>query len=376
MKHSFEVKLAAVNHYLAGHAGIISTAKLFQLSHTSLSHWINLFLLHGPRALDCRHKRSYSPEDKLCVVLYALGHSESLPRVAARFNIPSHNTVKNWIKGYRKSGNEAFIRRRKEKSMTRSDDTHEPEGIEVTVHRQRVIVRCPAVPVSLMAVLQVDRGLPVLEVLVERDGVQLLLTSREVIPVTGIEVLVHRHVIAFREAVTRKSDIRIHFIKTFGIAQTPGFSLFCVITRYTGHGLGYVSGNSAELTQVPAQPHSQSVIIPGNNTASIKRPRVTDTPGCLTGSKDRTLHGVLIGTRTTGNQLVTNLARTGQIRHICRVHLERFFPPVLLDNFNIQAATHGAVQVLNGERTCRHSGVIEYASLLRNHDTRIRIRNP
>ncbi|HFZ4679384.1 TPA: IS3-like element IS1397 family transposase, partial [Escherichia coli] len=121
-------KLAAVNHYLAGHAGIISTAKLFQLSHTSLSHWINLFLLHGPRALDCRHKRSYSPEDKLCVVLYALGHSESLPRVAARFNIPSHNTVKNWIKGYRKSGNEAFIRRRKEKSMTRSDDTHENEA--------------------------------------------------------------------------------------------------------------------------------------------------------------------------------------------------------------------------------------------------------
>ncbi|RRC42549.1 transcriptional regulator, partial [Escherichia coli] len=42
MKHSFEVKLAAVNHYLAGHAGIISTVKLFQLSHTSLSHWINL----------------------------------------------------------------------------------------------------------------------------------------------------------------------------------------------------------------------------------------------------------------------------------------------------------------------------------------------
>ncbi|WP_347091204.1 IS3 family transposase [Escherichia coli] len=128
MKHSFEVKIAAVNHYLAGHAGIISTAKLFQLSHTSLSHWINLFLLHGPQALDCRHRRSYSPEDKLCVVLYALGHSESLPRVAARFNIPSHNTVKNWIKGYHKSGDEAFIRRRKEKSMTRSDDTHENEA--------------------------------------------------------------------------------------------------------------------------------------------------------------------------------------------------------------------------------------------------------
>ncbi len=49
MKHSFEIKLAAVNHYLACHAVIISRAKLLQLFHTSLSHWINLFLLHGPR---------------------------------------------------------------------------------------------------------------------------------------------------------------------------------------------------------------------------------------------------------------------------------------------------------------------------------------
>ncbi len=76
MKHSFEVKLAAVNHYLAGHAGIISTAKLFQLSHTSLSHWINLFFT--VLAPDCRHKRSYSPEDKLAW-FFMLRHSESLP---------------------------------------------------------------------------------------------------------------------------------------------------------------------------------------------------------------------------------------------------------------------------------------------------------
>ncbi len=55
MKHSFEVKLAAVNHYLAGHAGIISTALrqnsfnfLTPASHTGLifffftvlGHWI------------------------------------------------------------------------------------------------------------------------------------------------------------------------------------------------------------------------------------------------------------------------------------------------------------------------------------------------
>ncbi|MCU9695932.1 IS3 family transposase, partial [Escherichia coli] len=58
MKHSFEVKLVAVNHYLAGHAGIISTSKLFQLAQTSFSHWIILFLLLGPGARDCSHKRS------------------------------------------------------------------------------------------------------------------------------------------------------------------------------------------------------------------------------------------------------------------------------------------------------------------------------
>ena len=121
-----------------------------------------------------------------------------------------------------------------------------------------------------MAVLQVDRGLPVLEVLVERDGVQLLLTSREVIPVTGIEVLVHRHVIAFREAVARKGDIRIHVIKTFGVAQTPGFTLLCIFSRNAGHGLGHVSRYRTELIQVTAQPHCQGVVIPGNDTATVK----------------------------------------------------------------------------------------------------------
>ncbi len=44
MKHSFEVKLAAVNHYLAGHAGIISTAKLFQLSQ--LENAVNEYITY------------------------------------------------------------------------------------------------------------------------------------------------------------------------------------------------------------------------------------------------------------------------------------------------------------------------------------------
>ncbi|WP_284142698.1 hypothetical protein [Escherichia coli] len=42
MKHSFEVKLAAVNHYLAGHAGIISTAKLFQLSLSTAPQMLDI----------------------------------------------------------------------------------------------------------------------------------------------------------------------------------------------------------------------------------------------------------------------------------------------------------------------------------------------
>ncbi|MDO1871204.1 IS3 family transposase, partial [Escherichia coli] len=47
MKHSFEEKHAAANHYQAGHAGIISTAKLVKISHTSLADWSKLVLLHG-----------------------------------------------------------------------------------------------------------------------------------------------------------------------------------------------------------------------------------------------------------------------------------------------------------------------------------------
>ncbi|SQH38549.1 Uncharacterised protein [Salmonella enterica] len=51
MKHSFAVKLAAVHHYMAGNSGIQATAAKFHLSHTHLTHWINLFRLHGHQAL-------------------------------------------------------------------------------------------------------------------------------------------------------------------------------------------------------------------------------------------------------------------------------------------------------------------------------------
>ncbi len=92
MKHSFEVKLAAVNH-TAGHAGIISTAKLFQLSHTSLSHWINLFFFTV--------LGHWIADTSVAILLkinfawfFMLSGILSLYPVAARFNIPSHNTVK------------------------------------------------------------------------------------------------------------------------------------------------------------------------------------------------------------------------------------------------------------------------------------------
>lgn len=133
MKHSPAVKLAAVRFYLAGKAGINATAIRFRISHTHLCYWINLYRLHGRKALLPAPKRTYPPEFKLHVVLTVLQGADSLPRVAAQFNIPSHTTVKNWVRLYQEKGINAFRQqaRNREKTMT-----HQPENKPATTQEE------------------------------------------------------------------------------------------------------------------------------------------------------------------------------------------------------------------------------------------------
>lgn len=123
MKHSLAVKLAAVRYYLDGNAGIHATAAKFRLSHTHLNHWINLYRLHGKEALVPAPKRHYSAAFKRRVVLTVLSGDSSIARVSAQFNIPSHTTVKTWVRLYSESGGDAY---RQDKPQREDRMTHQP----------------------------------------------------------------------------------------------------------------------------------------------------------------------------------------------------------------------------------------------------------
>jgi transposase len=129
MRHSLAVKLAAVRYYLDGNAGINATAAKFRLSHTQLNHWINLYRLHGRNALAPVTGRRYPPGFKRHVVQIVLSGDRSVARVAAEFNLPSHTTVKYWVRLYSERGSDAFCRNKPEREdrMTRQPATPEPD---------------------------------------------------------------------------------------------------------------------------------------------------------------------------------------------------------------------------------------------------------
>lgn len=136
MKHDFETRLAAVRYCLDGHAGIQATAAKFNLSHTCLCHWINLYRHHGERALAPGQKRYYSPDFKLSVVQFALEGHESVPCVAARFNIPSHKTVKNWLKMYQNKERRFFHQNHRIGGKKMADNTEHPGRDEPATYEQ------------------------------------------------------------------------------------------------------------------------------------------------------------------------------------------------------------------------------------------------
>lgn len=94
-------KLRAVGEYLAGKGSQESIAKKYDVTHKSLSAWINKYKAFGELAfIRTGHNQSYSLEFKKAVVQsYLLGEG-SYEYLALKFKIPAWNTVKNWIVQY------------------------------------------------------------------------------------------------------------------------------------------------------------------------------------------------------------------------------------------------------------------------------------
>src|SRR5699024_4990811 len=75
----------------------------FKLSYKNFSNYVKKYERHGLEGIKYQKKnRTYTREFKLKVVLEHLENDYGAHYLANKYNIPSHNTVKNWINRYTK----------------------------------------------------------------------------------------------------------------------------------------------------------------------------------------------------------------------------------------------------------------------------------
>ena len=105
MKLTVEKRVQFVKQYLNGERGSARTAKEAGISSTTLKRWCAIYENEGPAGLIATRKnKGYSKELKLEAVLDYLNGSDSLLRVAKRYELRSTTQLRDWIKRYNTHG--------------------------------------------------------------------------------------------------------------------------------------------------------------------------------------------------------------------------------------------------------------------------------
>lgn len=97
---SFEEKLEIVEYYLK-YGDIKTTAQQFDISKGTISQWLLMYQQKGPEGLEVRRRHnSYSTDFKLMVIHEYLETEASYHKLARKYNVPSHKTVRKWVIQY------------------------------------------------------------------------------------------------------------------------------------------------------------------------------------------------------------------------------------------------------------------------------------
>ena len=93
-----EVKLRAVKDYISGNGSYLSHASELGVGKTVFRRWVNKYKAFGESAfIRTGHYRSYSASLKKCVVEAYLNGEGSYRELAVTYNIPSENTIRQWV---------------------------------------------------------------------------------------------------------------------------------------------------------------------------------------------------------------------------------------------------------------------------------------
>ena len=96
-----EVKLQAVKDYISGNGSYLSHASELGVNETVFTRWVNKYKTFGESAfIRTGHYQSYSVSFKKVVVEAYLNGEGSYRELAVTYNIPSENTIRQWVLKY------------------------------------------------------------------------------------------------------------------------------------------------------------------------------------------------------------------------------------------------------------------------------------
>lgn len=138
-KYSEETKLAVVEDYCSGTAGLKVVARRHDVNVTSLRKWVAGYRSHGAAGVREKARATYSLKFKLSVLRRMRDEGLSYRQAAALFDIRNFNIIATWERNYDQGGLEALsphasLRRKK---MTKHQTTESPRSSKGDARRTR-----------------------------------------------------------------------------------------------------------------------------------------------------------------------------------------------------------------------------------------------
>lgn len=125
-KFSFEVKLKAVQMYLAGIGSPTIARRLGIKGKISVQTWVARYRKYGIQGLEIRSpKFDYDGDFKLKVLNWKKQHKASYPQTALQFDISNPGTIANWQRKLKERGIEALFTRRGRANHMMTNHNHQ-----------------------------------------------------------------------------------------------------------------------------------------------------------------------------------------------------------------------------------------------------------
>jgi transposase len=137
-KYDIAFKLAVVKAYLSGGGGYRTVAEKFGIpSHNTVKKWIKAYEVLGESSLDRKKSiKTYSVQFKLDVLHYKLRTSESYQNVALNFDINEPSIIANWMYLWQKEGERGLSRSKGRPTMSNKPNKQNKKSEELTKEQQ------------------------------------------------------------------------------------------------------------------------------------------------------------------------------------------------------------------------------------------------